>query len=705
MNEYFVNTTDSYIPTYKPGCAAYGQDGTNANTGETGSSVYYSSIDFSNIFTSDKSTLSKINSLIKSGKPLSNNDILVKNENDRINYKPNDIIIDSTGSFYYLDEALSVKSCDFDVEVKSELAKNIKNFNVYCTTKYYNSAKIKNETQNVFINNDVTSYKFIHNDSNSDKLYGNYIKFDLNFESSFDYSKFIFKYVLILPDGRVLEHYNNAASDVIFIENRLLFNCVDSLTKCDMASITMQKIKDSLEEKNQWNDLSVVTPDEHLNKTLKELLSYDGVSNNGLSSKSISIIMSYVIRNNCYAYVEILDKETGEMFRLNVDDITLKNNNNNQDSNVKNDYIIETTDIVKWSANIFEYPPATYLKNKNDNSLFYPFISYVMFNNETPQDFKMSENDMYANFYFTNAGGLAYHLAHNFTMQDTLPDKDIIDHYRLSDINETKENVLAFSHNNNDYTLSDRNRTYKLFVTGVKKISITISFTPYSSFAGEVKNLITGDKVYYPNSIVYIGCPDIPLIDYNYTPDDSSVGKIGCINYYIKFIPPTYENHISDDNVRIANAGVANVTIDLTEFGINDNKKHFIEIGLSLIENIRSLKLDYNTTPVSLQNDEYQTYGKKYKLSEYLNSLHRQSIFADGVINNMYYKFIDSKLVDDNASLNEMQTDDVNTMPSNLSGIPDVKMYISNIEEFSDYNSSSSTEQILTPRYRDIPKY
>ena len=43
-----------------------------------------------------------------------------------------------------------------------------------------------------------------------------------------------------------------------------------------------------------------------------------------------------------------------------------------------------------------------------------------------------------------------------------------------------------------------------------------------------------------------------------------------------------------------------------------------------------------------------------------------------------------------------MQTDDVNTMPSNLSGIPDVKMYISNIEEFSDYNSSSSTEQILT---------
>ena len=47
----------------------------------------------------------------------------------------------------------------------------------------------------------------------------------------------------------------------------------------------------------------------------------------------------------------------------------------------KNDYIIETTDIVKWSANIFEYPPATYLKNKNDNSLFYPFISYVMFNN------------------------------------------------------------------------------------------------------------------------------------------------------------------------------------------------------------------------------------------------------------------------------------------------------------------------------------
>ena len=73
MNEYFVNTTDSYIPTYKPGCAAYGQDGTNANTGETGSSVYYSSIDFSNIFTSDKSTLSKINSLIKSGKPLSNN--------------------------------------------------------------------------------------------------------------------------------------------------------------------------------------------------------------------------------------------------------------------------------------------------------------------------------------------------------------------------------------------------------------------------------------------------------------------------------------------------------------------------------------------------------------------------------------------------------------------------------------------------------
>ena len=126
----------------------------------------------------------------------------------------------------------------------------------------------------MFINNDVTSYKFIHNDSNSDKLYGNYIKFDLNFESSFDYSKFNFKYVFILPDGRVLEHYNNAASDVIFIENRLLFNCVDSLTKCDMASITMQKIKDSLEEKNQWNDLSVITPDEHLNKTLKELLSY-----------------------------------------------------------------------------------------------------------------------------------------------------------------------------------------------------------------------------------------------------------------------------------------------------------------------------------------------------------------------------------------------------------------------------------------------
>lgn len=713
MNEYFVNINDSYVPSYKPGFPGYGQDGANANTGAIGASVYYSSIDFSTIF-ENTSLLEKVNYLIKNGKSLSNNDVLVQAENvNSINYKENDIIIDSTGAFYYLSDDLSLNKCDFNKDLKSEIAKNIKFLDVYCATKYYRSASLTNETNNNSIDQTVTSYKFIHNDNNTEKLYGNYVKFDLSFKETFDTSNLIYKFVLILPDGRVLEHYNTSSSDLIFVENKLLFNCVDALTGKDMASITMKDIKDALVKQNKWTELSVTTDDSDFETPLKDLVYYYGVSSNNLSSISVSIIMSYIIRNNCSAYVEISDKSNGEVYRLDVDDSTIKVSD---DQNNLNDHIKEGSDNARWKPNITEYPIAKYLKNE-DGTLFYPFISYVMFSNETPSTFDMAENNVFAQFYFTNAGGLSYYLAHNFNTpgdNNATPDNNIIEHYNLSAAVNT-ENSLTFlnPNNNKTYTLADRNRTYKLLLRGIKKVSISISFTSYNSFKDKLQHPIYDNTyVNYPNAIIYVGCPDIPLIDYDYIPDASLNMATGSINYFIKFIPPTYENGVKDDNTKIANAGTANVTIDLEEFGIKDNNTHYIEIGVSLIENVKALKIDETGAYLlpTLVDDNYFINNQNKSFVEYLNSLHRPSLFAGGVGEGNYYQFLSSELIMNTSetSFNTMQTINENGVvkrPSQLSGIPDIKMYISKLEEFDDYTNSDELVKITEPRHRDIPTY
>ena len=60
MTDYFSYNGEDVVPTYMPGISSYGQEGSEGNTGDIGSSVYYTTYDLT-----DEDELKECNEKIK----------------------------------------------------------------------------------------------------------------------------------------------------------------------------------------------------------------------------------------------------------------------------------------------------------------------------------------------------------------------------------------------------------------------------------------------------------------------------------------------------------------------------------------------------------------------------------------------------------------------------------------------------------------
>ena len=655
MNDYFVYDNDNIAPAYLPGIVGYGQQGAPGNTGDPGSSVYYSSYDLS--YDNDDKNQDVIK-LIVNGKALSNN----THYDEAIVYKPNDMIIDVTGNFYKITYDMSYESFGTNNVILSDITTNISSFSISCITSFYANTKYGNIINNDLYDNNVTSYKFIHNDTNTEKIYGNYIQFSLMFKDGFDVNDYTYKFVLVLPNGKTLETYSETSSKIIFVDNKLLFGNFDLLTWKDTADI---KLSDIINSSSDISDLSITVENNDI--SLFELLEQQQNPNTDdyETNKIISIITSYLIKNNCSGYVEMINKESGINYRINISDVFI--DNVDKDSSLKEDsthinHIVENTVNVKWKPNIYSYPIAKFLKN-SDGTLFNPFISYCMFETDDKNN-KLSETGLSEQFYFVDAGGFSHYLMNSVRSIDDIDyvNNPLIDTYNLrvgrNVSSSTSDNIFSMI---DGTQIADRNRTYKLLLKNTKKVSLNILFTNYSNYGGlkyEIDQSGATGTVTYPNSLVYIGVPDSSLIIF-----DKKDPTNGYINYTSKFVPPGY--NIDDDSVTIADAGMASVIIDLENYDLIDSSIHTIEIGVTLLD---SFSLD-KTNITNLELNQFKDNSKINKI----NSIHRPSSK-----NGKYYHFEHGKYShDDDINLAFLK----NYKNELGSGIPDIKIYVTSLEE------------------------
>lgn len=689
MNDYFVYDNDSIAPSYIPGIVAYGQQGAPGNTGDSGASVFYSSYDLS--YTNDKNE--DVINLIRQGKALSNN----SHYNEDVSYKENDIIIDAVCNFYRITNDLSYESLEGNNITLSDITSNITSFTISCVTSFFNNTKYPNNIDNDSYDSSVTSYKYIHNDTNTKQIYGNYVKFSLLFKEGFDTNRYTYRFVLVLPNGKLLELDSENNIDTIFVDNKLLFGNFDMLTWNDTANITLNNILNISND----NDSMSLDLDNDNDTTLYNLMKRinDSSLNENIdeTNKKVSIITSYLIKNNCYGYAEMMNKSSGISYRINLSDVFL-NNSNNSDSSLSEDnnhinHIVENTANVKWKAALNEYKQGKFLMNKN-GKLFNPFISYAMFET-SDKDNILSETSLSEQFYFVDVAGFSHYITSTVRScnekyyEDLIlqPNENDIVHnyfmqyvYKRNEINKLDDNNFIYKLTD-DYYIADRNRTYKILLKDTKKISINIIFTNYSTYGGltyqDNENAGVSYTVNYPGSLVYVGVPDSSLIVF-----DSSINGGGYIKYTSKFVPPGY--NVNDESATVAEAGMANVTLDLENYKLIDSSVHTIEIGVTLLDDI-SLNHTYVPNENNNNKNEYHHIIFNDKNINLINSKHRPT--SSGSI---FYRFENGYYTGLNIKEPFGPNNNYKTY-EHSSGIPDIKVYVTSLEEGTPISNNDSS--------------
>lgn len=262
-----------FLQLNAPGNDGYGQEGSKGENGINGNSVYFSSF--------QDASVAECAQLIMDGKEPSENPQYVSS---RINYKTNDVIIDRMGHVYMLK---------IDDEVHFMRMHNIFSYgsvinNIDCKlhisdvpqTQYY--YRVPNESYIGEYNDNSGSPYIYHRDRYKGFYCGSWIVFDVNVMELSDY---LYKYVLMLPNGLKIENTTTTSSHAMFVDNRMLYGCV-------------------------FDDSSV----------LKEVGNYHNIDNNDEYSYLFTYALSEKIIN-CTAYVEVTDKISHKVYRKYVRNI------------------------------------------------------------------------------------------------------------------------------------------------------------------------------------------------------------------------------------------------------------------------------------------------------------------------------------------------------------------------------------------------
>ncbi len=360
MADFFIYNGDSFLPDYLPGLIGYGQRGANGNIGATGSSVHYSSLNVlvyentsensftdASVLTSDTEHVNKeIIDLILSGKELSNNGYSSRD----VEYMVNDIILDRTGKFYIikeidpLKEKVVIRSIDdYGKSNYSIITNTFTGLNVYCSTTFLKSDSKKWIQPNMSFSgieyfNGTHSPKVYHTEDLGENIFGNFINFTLSYDTAADISKYTYKFVLVFPNGQTLESYSTDPYKTIFVDNKLVFGWFDTNGWASSYNFSLSNLKrdSSLLDTNSEGDSStnqeisnLVESHVKLGDSLKcRGAVYDEERNFEISNKANTVLCSFFIKHNCTAYAEVIDTESGVVYRIDMNDIFISKEGN-----------------------------------------------------------------------------------------------------------------------------------------------------------------------------------------------------------------------------------------------------------------------------------------------------------------------------------------------------------------------------------------
>lgn len=325
MIDIFSYNGKGVLPVYTPGVSAYGQKGAPGNTGDNGSSVHFSSYDLS-----VQDSVDSVKNQIRQGISLSNN-IGDSSEENSIEYHNEDLILDITGNFYKIgitgEDIRIEKASNFGIYAQSPVTLKISDdstgFQVGFETDFTENISEEDEInhphlwrrKNPYYMGDVktedrTGDK-IHDRYYSKYIYGNFLKYELSIDTASE-TNLMYKFYIEFPTGEVLDtiSYNHDAS--IFIENEYCFSCADfcnyfaDISEYDETSILMD-IKDG-----------------NTNYTLDIENVYDTF---GVTSPQFSALVQMWIKDYCNVYVDVIDLNSGSIYRFDYKEARLSKNN------------------------------------------------------------------------------------------------------------------------------------------------------------------------------------------------------------------------------------------------------------------------------------------------------------------------------------------------------------------------------------------
>ena len=598
MIDYFSYNGKGVLPKYSPGIPGYGQKGAPGNTGEIGASIYYSSFKLSNE-TECVAAKNKLNS----GKSLSNN--ILYNDNEVIDYKEGDIILDTEGNFYTVVKANSEltfsTSPNLQTSINTSSSLSIRDFVVSCITSfkvkktgvdpdimseptpnpdtgeidypdyaddtyswkienpYYINLSNSKDAEAVYSKSPYIAHKNYY----SKYLYGNHIKFTIVNEEPLE--NCIFKYSLVFPSGETLSLTTDSMSGVLFVDNNFVY--------------------DNIGEDGPFSSYTYKIDEDSEQPTLKSIK--DLIAELGEGDKYVALAASEYIKKYCKAYVEITNTINNTTYRIDVDDlffrggelVHISDDEYPNDASTRVDYIIPGKLSTEWKTVKYicgnEYHPKpvddfSYVKYINGDC-----VAQTEITDKYPPTFLRSFNQ-FNKFTFRrencNYSKDTYEIKCTYNFGGYSDDE----HYSYHPKTDSEDNLPL------------TNNTIRLYFNKIQTFTIIIKFNPVNK--NEVNESGSAVTPIYPNSNLYIGIPNVPLLNWI---DGSNKASAELVNgewrpalppgivYLNKIVPIANPNETSIYTKEI-DAGIAQVIINTDNYPtiVDKNKDNFIEIGV-----------------------------------------------------------------------------------------------------------------------------
>jgi hypothetical protein len=283
----------SFLQQNAPGNDGYGQIGIKGDSGSDGNSVYFTPYVLSTV-EGRRECIARISN----GEELSDNPQYSSN---MVEYKVNDYILDKLGNVYILKSwgnTSEEHEIPFNItylnnifskgSVTGSSLQCILNISQDETSDYYYKKKYNDEFIGPY-NKRTGSPYICHRDRYVSRLCGSWLYFTIPLSDQ-EYHDYIYKYVLVFPNGQRLEKMTKASSCEMFVDNRYFYGCRFS---------------------------------EDVSEELQNLAAYHSIEENS----EYDFPFTYALVSNgigmCKAYVEITNKDTHSTYRVYADTIRI----------------------------------------------------------------------------------------------------------------------------------------------------------------------------------------------------------------------------------------------------------------------------------------------------------------------------------------------------------------------------------------------